>query len=113
MSSTDDSQQFTDCQPSKPYSEQLPIIVSSFQGTVGNIWTGHNASNTGSGLTVECIQTGETLPIDNCSTAIVFPSTSHEKGDSSDELVCYQSAKFHFQGLKKYKFNKIGVSQVS
>ncbi len=68
-SGTDECQQFSDCQPFRTFLEPLPLVIPSFAGAVssctfvqagdGTIWTGQSATETGRGVTVECIQAGE------------------------------------------------------
>ena len=86
ISSTEEYHQFNDGQPFRNFMEPLPFVVSSLpvsscsllQQGEGSVWTGQNASESGRGLTVECLQAGE---------AFSMGRSSQELRDLNDEIV--------------------------
>lgn len=92
-SGTDECQQFSDCQHFRTFYEPLPLVLPSLPGSVsscsfvqpgdGTIWTGH-AAETGRGVTVECIQAGE--------TPFSLGQSSTSSQDLNDEIVSFSFA---------------------
>lgn len=89
-SSTDECQQFSDCQHFRTFFEPLPLVLPSVAGSVnscsfvqpgeGTIWTGQ-AAEPERAMTVECIQAGE------AAFSLGQSSTSSE--DLNDEIVSF------------------------
>lgn len=86
VSGTEECQQFNDCQHFRTFMEPLPLVVSSLpvsscsfvQPGDGTVWAGQSATESGRGLTVECIEAGE---------AFSMGHSSQELRDWNDEIV--------------------------
>lgn len=85
ISSTEECHQFNDGQPFRNFMEPLPFVASSLAVSScsllqqeGTVWTGQNATESGRGLAVECIQAGEAFSIGR---------SSQELRDLNDEIV--------------------------
>lgn len=86
VSGTDECHQFNDCQHFRTFMEPLPLVMSSLpvsscsfvQPGDGSVWAGPSATETGRGVTVECIQAGE---------AFSMGDTSQELRELNDEIV--------------------------
>lgn len=86
VSGTEECQQFNDCQHFRTFMEPLPLVVSSLpvsscsfvQPGDGTVWAGQSATESGRGLTVECIQAGEAFSVGH---------SSQELRDWNDEIV--------------------------
>lgn len=99
-SGTDECQQYND-QHFRTFLEPLPLVIPSLAGTIssctfvqpsdGTIWTGQSATETGRGVTVECIQAGEAVfPLGQSSTS------SQELEDIVSFLHCFHSHKLRW-----------------
>ena len=80
VGSTDDCQHFRPfMEPSSFVMPPLPASCCNLvQPGVSTVWTGQSVVETGRGLTVECLQTGEAFSVEN---------TSQELNDLNDEIV--------------------------
>ena len=93
VSGTDECPQFNDAQNFRTFLEPLPLVMPSLTGAIssysfvqpadGTIWTGPNATETGRGVTVECIQAGEAFSFGPSS------SSSQELRDLNDDIVSF------------------------
>ncbi|PFX27181.1 uncharacterized protein LOC111327951 [Stylophora pistillata] len=90
VSGTNECTQFQDAQNFRTFLEPMPLVVPSLPGAMSSynvvqsgdniIWTGQNDTDTGRGVTLECIQAGEAFPFVSNS------STSQEFRDISDDI---------------------------